>query len=378
MRIHARQLLTPEGMQPDRMIIIEKGCIEAVLPHDGNADFSCEYLTPGLIDLHCHGGAGFNARDFELDGIAPFLNQMLSAGVTDFLMTISTGRRELMRHGLEVTRQAMQLQREGKLGGARILGAHLEGPFLSARSAGAMQTSAMRKPERAAYDELFEGYEDIIRMVTLAPEEEGADELIAHLHDKGVCVQAGHTYATYDEAMRGFSLGADSLCHSFNGCRGIHHREPGVVTAALEGEHIYMEAICDLVHLHPAILRLIYRMKGPERMCAISDSVLTHGLPDGEYHVEGYDIIVKDGVSRTAAGALDGGGVYLDGAVRNLISIGIPAADAFTMSSTTPAARIGLESIGSIAAGKAAHLTAWDADCKPVRTWTEGDVQWKS
>jgi len=377
-QIHARYLLTPQGMKENQTVVVENGIITAIQPSGGAADFSCCYLTPGLVDVHCHGGVGFNARDFELDGIGPFLKRMLEAGVTDFLMTISTGRRELMRHGLELTRQAMRLQKEGKLDGARILGVHLEGPFLSASSAGAMQKSAMLKPGREAYDAMFAGYEDIIRLVTLAPEEEGADELIEYLHAKGVCVQSGHTNATYDQAMHGFALGITSMCHSFNGCRGIHHREPGVVMAAMESPDVYMETICDLVHLHPAIIRLIYRMKGMHRVMLISDSVLTHGLPDGEYHVEGYDIVVRDGVSRIASGALDGGGAWLDGAVRNVVSIGIPLLDAFVMASTTPAHRIGAANIGEIAVGNAAHLTAWNEELQPVKMWAEGEAQWKS
>lgn len=374
MRILAHKLLSGVGFEEERIVRVEDGRIASVGPAEGAADFTVDYLTPGLIDVHCHGGEGFNARDFGLDRIAPFLEKMLASGVTDFLMTISTGRRELMRHGLEVTRQAMAMQREGRLGGARILGVHLEGPFLSSKSAGAMQVSAMVHPGRAMFNDYFHGYEDIIRLVTLAPEEEGADDLIMYLSAQGICVQAGHTDATFDQANRAFVLGVRSMCHSFNGCRGIHHREPGVVVAAMEDDRVYMEAICDLVHLHPATIRLIYRMKGAARMELISDSTVTHGLPDGEYRTEGYDIIVRDGVSRTSAGALDGGGVYLDGAVRNVSSIGIPLADAFTMASQTPAQRLGLPDAGIIRPGIPAHLTGWTHDLRVALTVVDNDT----
>ena len=374
MKVLAHELLTENGFEKEQIVTVENGQVLSVSPAQGEADYTVDYLTPGLIDVHNHGGEGFNARDFGLEKIRPFLNKMLESGVTDFLMTISTGRKDLMRHGLGVTRQAMALQKEGKLGGSRIIGVHLEGPFLSSKSAGAMQVSAMAQPGVAAYKDYFAGYEDMIRLITLAPEEDGADELIQYLVQQGVCVQSGHTDATYAQAQHGFDLGIRSMCHSFNGCRGIHHREPGVVVAAMEDERVYMEAICDLVHLHPATIRLIYRMKGPGKMELISDSTVTHGLPNGEYFAEGYDIIVKDGVSRTASGALDGGGVYLDGAVRNVSSIGIPLADAFRMASQTPAERLSLTGYGRIIPGANAHLVGWSRELRPVLTLIDSEL----
>lgn len=367
MRIYAKRLLSPQGFLDNQTVTVEDGVIAAISPAASEeADLYADILTPGLIDLHVHGGEGFNARDFTLETIEPFLNAMLADGVTDFLMTISTGFKDTMRHGLEVTRQAMQMQREGKIGGARILGAHLEGPFLSQTRPGAMQWDAIVPPSVAAYEELFSGYEDVIRKISLAPEEPGADELIAYLQGKGVIVQAGHTNATFEEAQHAFSLGVHSLCHTFNACRPIHHRSPGVVTAALVNPDVYCEAICDLEHLHGGTIQLIYGMKGPQRMILISDSVATHGMPDGEYFMEGYHIVVKDGVSHTAEGALDGGGVYLGGAVRNVQGLGISAEDAVTMASLTPAARMGLADLGTIEPGKRAHLTAWTEDWHPA------------
>ena len=372
MRIHAKRLFTPQGFMGNQAVDIEDGVIAAISPITSpEADLYADILTPGLIDLHVHGGEGFNARDFDLETIERFLSAMLAGGVTDFLMTISTGFKDTMRHGLEVTRRAMQMQREGKLGGARILGAHLEGPFLSLRRPGAMQEEAIIPPSVAVYEDMFAGYEDVIKKISLAPEEPGADELIAHLLARGVIVQAGHTNATFEEAQHAFSIGIRSLCHTFNACKPIHHRDPGVITAALVNPDVYCEAICDLEHLHGGTLQLIYGMKGPQRMILVSDSVATHGMPDGEYFMEGYHIVVKDGVSHTIDGALDGGGVYLDGAVRNIQSLGISAADAVTMATATPAARMGLADLGTIEVGKSAHLTAWTEDWQVAFAITE-------
>ena len=366
MRIYAKQMMTPRGILKHHIVEIKDSMIHDIFPDSGlhSYDLQADILTPGLIDLHVHGGQGFNARDFDLDQISPFLDAMLADGVTDFLMTISTGFKDTMCHGLEVTRQAMQLQHEGKLGGARILGAHLEGPFLSAYRPGAMQTDAIIPPDIDAYEGMFDGYEDTIRLISLAPEVPGADLLIQHLCKKGIAVQAGHTNATYEEAMRAFSGGISSLCHTFNACRPIHHRDPGVITAALVNPDVYCEAICDLEHLHGGSLKLIYGMKGPDRMVLVSDSVATHGMPDGEYFMEGYHIVVKDGVSHTAEGTLDGGGVYLGGALRNVIFLGIPVCNAVSMATSTPAARMGFTDIGAIEVGKRANLTAWNDSWK--------------
>ena len=364
MRIHAKRLLTPEGFVNNCAVTLCGGVITAITPNADrqSGDLPAEILSPGLIDLHIHGGEGFNARDFNAGIAEPFLKKLLASGVTGFLMTISTGRRELMRHGLEVTRQAMAMQKEGTLGGARILGVHLEGPFLSTQRPGAMQMDAIIPSAVKTYEDFFAGYEQIIKLISLAPEEEGAEELTAYLLQKGVCVQAGHTNATFEQAQRGFAFGIQSLCHTFNACRPIHHREPGVITAALLDPNVYCEAICDFEHLHPGALEMIYRLKGPKRMALISDSVATHGMPDGEYFMEGYHIVVKNGISRTIDGALDGGGAYLDGAVRNMISRGIPQEDVLHMASTTPAARMGMNTCGVIAVGMPAALTAWRED----------------
>lgn len=373
MRILTQKLLCDNGWEENRVVEVIEGRIAAILP-SGPADYRVETLTPGLLDLHCHGGEGFDAERSDLKTLERFLMKLLSCGVTGVLLTTSTSPKPVMRHALSLIRRGMEAQQAGQMGGARVLGVHLEGPFLSSARPGAMLQSAMLPPTVEAYEELFAQDGDIIRMMSLAPEEPGADELIRHLLSKGVCVQAGHTNATYEQAMHGFQAGVQSLCHSFNACRPIHHRDPGVVVAAMENQTVYMEAICDFHHLHPAIIKLIYREKGPDKMILISDSVFSHGLPDGEHAVGDYRLIVKDGVARTPDGALDGGVAYLDQAVRNLISIGIAPEHALRMASQTPAAWAGLQDLGRIAIGQRARLTAWNSAWQPLLTVMDGEV----
>ncbi len=373
MKIRANRMLVGERLVTDRLVTVSDGTIAGVEAYAGGAcDVSLDILTPGLIDLHCHGGEGFSAYEADPRRSAAFLDRMLRAGVTDHLLTLSAAPIPVMRQGLAFAREAMAQQADGRLGGSRIRGVHLEGPFLSGARAGAMPADAILPPSAESYRAYFGDYDDIVRLVTLAPEEEGAEGLMAWLKGRGIRVQAGHTDATYDQAVRAFGGGAESLCHSFNACRGIHHREPGVVMAAMECPAVYMEAICDLQHLHPAILRLICREKGTGRMILISDSTAVHGLPDGAYLSEGTPVRVQDGVARTLSGALDGGGVYLDEAVRNMVSIGIPLPHALCMASVTPAKRMRWTQLGDIRPGMAARLVGWSGALRPVWVMADG------
>ncbi len=355
MKIRAKKLLTPGGWLPDRTVRIERGVVVEV-GQGADADRTCDLLTPGLFDLHNHGGEGIDFRSGTAAGLAPLLTKMLREGVTDMLLTVSTSPVDVIRHGLAMAREAMRLQQEGALGGTRVYGVHMEGPFLNPDRPGAMDPKQMLAPSPGAFRDAFGEYMDVIREVTLAPEVPGALELAAYLAGEGICVQAGHTDATYEQAEAAFASGVTSLCHTFNACRPIHHRDPAVVTAALLNRGVYSEAICDLVHLHPGAILLIYRMKGAGRAVIVSDSTMLHGMPDGEYGGR----VVRGGVVRTTDGALSGGRAYLGEAVRNAVSIGIPEADAFLMASETPARRVGADKLGAIRPGMAAHLAAFD------------------
>lgn len=308
MKIFAQKLLVGRTFLANQTVTVEDGQITAI-GGGGPADFSVWALTPGLVDLHCHGGQGFDPELNERP-LPEFLTILLCHGVTDVLLTLGAEPLPTMRRALAVVQTAMQQQAAGKLPGAHILGVHLEGPFLSPERPGAMPPAALLPPTLAAYQTLVQGHESVIRQVTLAPELPGA-------------------------------------------------LDPNVTT----------ECICDLVHLHPAALQLVYHMKGPEAMIAVSDSVATHGLPDGRHTVAGQDYIVQNGVSRCANGTLDGGGVYLDGAVRNLQSIGIPAQDACLMASTTPAALLGLPR--TVHPGHPAVLVGWSEGWQVERVWRD-------
>lgn len=374
MKLFAKKLLLPQGFAENRRLTVEGGVITAI-EAGSDGDVMLPILAPGYFDLHCHGGEGYDTTLLSVDLLEKFLLRQQRAGVTDILITLLTGSLAQMAEELTFLRSAMALQKQGKLGGARIVGAHLEGPFLNAAKNGAQDAGNILSPSIGLYERYFGGYDDVIRLVTVAPEAEGATELAAHLTARGICVQAGHTLCDFEQAESAFASGFTSVCHSFNACPPIHHRAPGLVTAAMLNDAVYCEAICDLVHLHPGVLKLLHRTKGAERMIAISDSTMPTGLPDGVYAYGAHRCKVEGGVKSTLDGALYGGGCYLDEAVKNLIAIGIPAADALQMASQTPARRLGSSEIGEIRVGARAHLVALAEDYTPIATMM-GDL-WK-
>lgn len=370
MKIYAKKLLLDDRWQENKILTVEKGIITAITDDSGTqVDHSVDLLTYGLFDLHNHGGEGYDSTSLSIELLEKFLLSQRHSGVTDLLVTLLTSDAKVMADELAFLRKAMALQRAGKLGGARIVGVHMEGPFLNPDKSGAQETSQILAPSVDTFEQYFGAYTDIIRLVTIAPERTGALELAAHLTKKGIMVQAGHTTCDSESAEAAFASRFSSVCHTFNACPPIHHRTPGLVTAALTDPAVYCEAICDLVHLHPAIVKLLYHCKGADRMVVISDSTMPTNLPVGRYFYANQWAKVENGVKSTLDGALNGGICYLDGALRNLISIGIDSADAVKMCTATPAARLGLDTLGSIKVGAPAHLVAWDEQWHPVRTW---------
>lgn len=304
---------------------------------------SAAWVTEGLIDPHLHGGRGFDVMHPTLEGVAQWLDGLLRHGVSEVLPSVYTGPTEVMRQAMAVFHQAMALQAQGELGGARISGIHLEGPFISLNRLGAMDAHYVLPPSVSAYQNIVQGFESMIRLVTLAPEEPGADELIDHLLKNGVQVQAGHTDAQFEQAERAFERGVNGVCHFFNGIRGIHHREPGILTSALLHDEIYAELIADMVHVHPGAAQLICKNKGYEKIILISDAVSTTSLPDGIYWDNGNRVTVSNGESRVEGGSLNGGGVYLlEGARRMVRQAHVPIPQALFMANQSARRYLGL------------------------------------
>lgn len=372
--VGAKRLLTENGWEKNRVLEIDEGRITRIASGTA-ADFSADTVAPGLIDPHLHGGDGFDVMHPTVEGMEAWLVRLAESGVGTVLASPYTGPIEVMRGSLEVIAQVMERQKKEGTPGARLLGAHLEGPFISPNRLGAMERRFVLPPSAEACRQLMEGYESIIREMTLAPEVPGAGEVISLLEGMGVRVQAGHCDATYEEGEAAFRSGVCSVCHFFNAARPIHHRDPGFLSAALAEPDIYCEMIADLVHLHPGAVRLIWKCKGPDRVILISDAVSTTNLPDGEYLDNGQITEVRNGASFVKGGGLNGGGTYLPGSVRNLISLGVPDFQALNAASANAARWLNLES--GIYLGAEANLTGWTSDLVPSFTLAGGHIHRK-
>ena len=307
-------------------LTVEDGKIVSLSPtEEGGID--CKGLTAraGLVDIHAHGCMGMDTLGGDLSRMAQTLG---AHGVTSWLPTTTTSAWE------EIVAAASTLP---ETQGAHIPGFHLEGPFINVSRKGAQNPAFVKKPDIALLDACPHA-----RLITVAPETEGAEDFIREATRRGVKVAIGHTDCDYDTAVRAMRLGADSLTHTFNAMPGLHHRNPGPIGAALT-EGGYIQVISDGIHLHPAVVLALYKMFGPDRMILISDMVSATGLADGQYFLGGLDVFCKNGKVTLADGTIAGSSTFLDECVRRAISFGIPEEDAFKMASQTPAAFLGMK-----------------------------------
>ncbi len=360
----AERILTPSGFLEGGCIWTEEGRITVVEPCSDPYD--AKTIAPGFIDIHAHGGNWYDVMAPDRDSLAEWLLILAKHGVTGVLIGVYTHPIEKMQYCMDFYAEAMKEQSAGKYPGAQMLGVHLEGPFVSKKRLGAMDTSSVQSPSVETFLKICHGHEDIVRLIALAAEEEGAPELIAYCRSRGIRISLGHSNATAEEARYAFAAGVSGITHFFNAAPPMHHRDPGMLMEALLSKGVFAETICDLQHVKAEALLLLHAVKGSERMMIISDSVQTTGLPDGEYQVSdsapgGY-YIIQNGATYVPGGTLAGGGAYSDRAIRNLVSIGIPFQDALCMASQTPAQYLGLDDLGKLIPGAKANFVLLDAE----------------
>lgn len=364
MKIHAKKALVEGKWLQDCVVTVEDGVIVSIQP--GNqGDVSVPILTPGLFDKHHHGGVGFDATSPDKALCEVWLKMLLSHGVTNILYTLGTGPIEKTRKAIEFAAWIMAEQAEGRLPGARVMGVHLEGPFINPIRKGAMNDAYILPPTMENYLALVGEHGDIIRAITMAPEMPGAFELAEQLTALGVKIQAGHTDATYACMEEAVKHGFAGLTHTFNAMPGINHRAPGPVAFGMLNKDICLEAICDFVHLDWPAIAMLWQARGPEGIAMISDSVTTAGLPDGEYVGGNHYVRVEGGRNFTRSGGIAGSWCQMDTGVTNLAYAGLPLEEIIQAASMTPAAYVRMtDKLGSIAPGKMACLAAWDEDIR--------------
>lgn len=348
----ARQMFTPLEKVENAALVIEDGVIRFAGSRDhtslpANArviDFGDSILTPGLIDIHIHGGAGHDVMEGSDDSLAAIERLMLRHGVTSYCPTTVTAPMDLTLPALEMLSTAVKkARRNGCAGRAQPLGIHLEGPFLSHARAGVHRPTELQPPSLRVFSPMWEAAAGTISLLTIAPELTGALELIADATRRGVHVSMGHTNADLAQARVGIKAGAHHATHVFNAMRRMEHRSPGILAAILTDDAVTADIIVDGLHVEPEMVDLFLRAKGLDRAVLITDATSATGMPDGVYHLGSFEVTVT-GERCESHGKLAGSVLTMDRALQNAMCFGrISFQDSLRLATLNPARVLGIE-----------------------------------
>jgi N-acetylglucosamine-6-phosphate deacetylase len=326
-------------------------------------------LLPGFVDLHVHGAVGYEVMDADVDGLQAMARFYAQHGVTAFLPTTWTASDEAIRRALAAIAQTI-----GRVpGGATILGAHLEGPYLNPQKCGAQDTRQIRRAQREeALGWLETG---LVRLMAMAPEFDENLWLIAECATRGIVVSAAHTTAGYEEMVRAVAHGLRHVTHCFNAMVGLGHRDLGTAGAAMALPEINCELIADNLHVHPVVINILVKVKGPERVILVTDAIRGTGMAEGEYAIDDRTVVVRDGAVRLPDGTLAGSILTMDRALANVVAAtGRPLAELWPMSSLNAARAIGATNKGRLEVGIDADLVLVDEDFGVRLTVAEGEI----
>ncbi|MDE6954486.1 MAG: N-acetylglucosamine-6-phosphate deacetylase [Oscillospiraceae bacterium] len=332
-------------------------------------DLKGAMLVPGFLDLHTHGGDNVDVNAATAEDFAQISRFFARNGTTGWLCSILTDTEEQTLWSIGQAREAMA----APIAGARLLGIHLEGPFLSPEYKGAMPEHLLRKGDAALFRRYQQAAGGTVRYLTVAPEVEGVVDLIREISGE-VAVAIGHSGADYETAIRAIDAGARACTHTFNAMGLFHQHRPSIMGAVLE-RPVYCEAICDGRHLHPGTVRMLLACKGWDRVAAVTDSIQAAGLPDGRYKLGVNDVVVEDGDAKLASNGVRAGSTLTTGqALKNLAAFtGQPVERVLPLLTLNPARLIGMEERkGSIAPGKDADLVVLDDQLNVKQTYVSG------
>lgn len=357
---------------------IDSGKIAEVLPYgegENVLDYGEKRVVPGFIDVHTHGAYGFDVNSADPEGLRMWAKRLPPEGVTTFLPTLAADHKPVM---LDALRNIAAVRRDQEPGeGAGILGAHMEGPYIDARYPGAQPLDAIVEPSVEEFDEYCAVDENLVRVMTIAPEHDADFALTRHANAEGVVITMGHTAATLEQVQMAAANGAKSVTHTYNAMTPFTHRANGVVGAALTNDDLYAEVICDCHHSTPEALSLLMQAKGPHRAVMITDSVMCKGFEPGTtfYFVNKEIVIEDDGCPHLVHGGnLAGSTLKMNDALRNLVErAGVPFTAAINACTANPAALLGeSDRLGSLSAGHDADIVVLEDDYSVSATYCKG------
>ena len=330
------------------------------------------FLGPGLIDIHCHGGYGYDVMDNQEDVLDKISKYKLKNGVTGWLATPLTAPPEELESACKRIKNAIDTKNK-----TNLLGAHIEGPFISQAKKGAQNAEFIRTGAIMEINNWIDILGEYLRIVTLAPEKPGAKAIIQSLKDNNTLVATAHTAADYETMTEAIKNGVEQASHFYNGMTGFHHRNPGTVGAFLDSKDTTMEIIADGIHLHPATIRITLKIAGVKRIILITDAMRAAGMEDGDYDLGGLNVSIKNGEARLADGNLAGSTLKLIDAVEYIYNnTELDLIDSWHLASYNPAKRLGLDSLyGSLKGGKIANIVAFNNNFSIKNIWLEGDDQ---
>ena len=372
-RIYTEEEIIERGyiiVKDDKITDIGKGDYEGALT---TYDAQGQHVLPGFIDIHMHGGYGEDAMDASYDGLKHLAESLLSEGTTSFLATTMTQSDDKITKALE---NIIEYQKQQNvLKAADIVGIHLEGPFISEHKVGAQNPAYVQRPSIEKVQQFQKTANNQIKVITFAPEVEGAHETLEALHDQ-IRFSIGHTVATFDETNEAVARGAKHVTHLYNAGTPFEHREPGVFGAAWTNDSLSTELIVDGIHSHPTAIQIAYKQKGNTRFFLITDAMRAKGMPDGEYDLGGQNVIVKGSEARLASGALAGSILKMNEGLKNLIQYtGDSLDNLWQVTSLNQAIALNIEAQkGSLKVGKDADIVIVDDEITVQTTIKAGAI----
>lgn len=378
--VYAKQIVLDDQVIDKAYLTIEDGKFGPILmeePQDAPIkDYSNSIVAPGLVDTHIHGYKSHDVMDNDFEGIKVISEGLLSCGVTSWLPTTLTSSAQLLNDVCETIGNHYQ-----EVIGAKIRGIFLEGPFFTEKYKGAQNPKYMSDPsveKLAKWHELSQG---LVNKIAIAPERKGVKEFIEFAKSKGVYTALAHSDATYEEAAAAVKAGANIFVHIYNGMSGLHHRNPGMVGAALSLDKVFAEMICDGHHVHPAAARVVTRARGPKETVLITDCMRAGGMGEGQSRLGEFEVVVKDGTARLKdTGNLAGSILELKQGVKNVVDWGLVSpAEALRMASLTPAQSVGIDSVcGRIAPGYEADFIVVSDQLELEATYLDGELRYQA